>query len=136
MSINRAILLGIVGKAPIVRAIPNSDDRVATFSLATTDRWRDRTTREWRRATEWHQVVCHNQTLVAIIADHVTVGSKVAVEGKIKTREWEADGVKRRTTEIVIGRFDGTLTLESDPKPKPEAAPAGQGADLDDSIPY
>lgn len=136
MSINRAVLLGNVGRAPEIRVIPNSDDRVATFPLATTDRWRDRTTREWRQATEWHQVVCHNQTLVKLIADHVAKGSKVAVEGKIKTRKYEKDGVERRVTEIVIGRFDGGLTLEGDPKTRDEPGPAGQGADLDDSIPY
>ncbi|MBS1167316.1 MAG: single-stranded DNA-binding protein [Proteobacteria bacterium] len=136
MSINRAILLGSVGRAPDIRVIPNSSDRVATFSLATTDRWRDRTTGEQRQATEWHQVVCHNQATVNLIAEHVFKGSKVAVEGKIKTREYEKDGIKRRTTEIVIGRFDGSLTLEGDPKARGDATTAGQGADLDDSIPY
>ncbi|SCM73481.1 Single-stranded DNA-binding protein [uncultured Pleomorphomonas sp.] len=136
MSINRVILLGNVGRPPEIRAIPDSSDRVATFTLATTDRWRDRTTGEQRQATEWHQVVCHNQTLVKLIADHVAKGSKVAVEGKIKTRKYTKDGVERRVTEIVIGRFDGGLTLEGDPKAGSEPGPAGQGADLDDSIPY
>lgn len=136
MSINRAILLGSVGKAPIIRTIPGTEDRVATFSIATTDRWRDRTTREWRRSVEWHQVVCHNQALVAIVAEHVTQGSKVAVEGKIKTREYETDGSKRRITEIVIGRFDGSLTLEGDPKAKPGPSTSDQPPDVDDSIPY
>ncbi len=136
MSINRAILLGSVGKAPIIRTIPGTEDRVATFSIATTDRWRDRTTREWRRSVEWHQVVCHNQTLVGIVAEHVTQGSKVAVEGKIKTREYETDGSKRRITEIVIGRFDGSLTLEGDPKAKPGPSTSDQPSDIDDSIPY
>lgn len=136
MSINRAILLGNVGHPPEIRAIPNGEDRVATFSLGTTDRWRDRTTGEWRQTTEWHQVVCHNQTLVKIIAEHVTKGSKVAIEGKIKTRQYEKDGAKRRVTEIVIGRFDGSLTLEGDPKARGEAAADGQSTNLDDSIPF
>jgi single-strand DNA-binding protein len=136
MSINRVTLLGNVGHAPDIRAIPGSEDRVASFSLATTDHWRDRTTGEMRKATEWHSVVCHNQHLVNLIASHVAAGSKVAVEGKLKTRRWVKDGVERRTTEIVIGRFDGTLTIEGDPKVREATGAAGEGAEIDDSIPY
>lgn len=136
MSINRVTLLGNVGRAPDIRAIPGGEDRVASFSLATTDHWRDRTTGEMRKATEWHSVVCHNQHLVNLISSHVAAGSKVAVEGKLKTRKWVKDGVERRTTEIVIGRFDGTLTIEGDPKPREAAGVPAQPVDVDDEIPY
>lgn len=134
MSINRAILLGNVGRDPEVRAMPQSNDRVATFSLATTEHWRDRVTNEPRRATEWHTVVVHNQHLVGMIIDRVRAGAKVAVEGKIKTRRFEKDGVERRVTEIVVGRFDGTLTIEGEVS-KP-ATPSETTTDQTDDIPY
>ena len=115
MSINRAILLGHVGRDAEIRTT-QSGDSVATFSLATTEHWKDKTTGERREETQWHQVVVFNQNIVNVCRDYVKKGGRVSVEGAIKTREYtDRDGVKRRTTEIVIGRFDGRLSLEGQP---------------------
>lgn len=151
MSINRAILVGNVGGDPELRRL-NSGEPVATFSMATSDTWRDKATGERREATEWHTVVCFNPHIAKIIEQYVRKGSKVGVEGKIKTRKWEdRDGVKRYKTEIEIGQFDGKLSLESSPpgertddrgygetrdKPSTARASTKPNADLDDDIPF
>ncbi|WP_127076177.1 single-stranded DNA-binding protein [Rhodomicrobium lacus] len=115
MSINRVILLGNVGKDPEVRST-TTGDRVATFSVATSERWTDKNTGEKRESTEWHTVVVFNQALIKVIDQHLTKGSRVAIEGKMKTRKWQhSDGTDRYTTEVVIGRFDGSLSLEGKP---------------------
>ncbi len=116
MSINRAILLGNVGKDPEFRTT-QSGDEVATFSIATSETWKDKNTGEKKESTEWHTIVVFNQGLIRIIRDYVRKGSRLAIEGKIKTRKWQdRDGHDRWTTEIVLGRFDGTLSLEGSPQ--------------------
>ena len=116
MSINRAILLGHVGGDPDIRTT-NGGDMVAIFSLATSETWKDKPTGERREATEWHRVVVFNQQIAAVARDYVKKGARVSVEGMIKTREYtDRDGGKRKTTEIVIGRFDGRLSLEGQPQ--------------------
>lgn len=119
MSINRAILLGHVGGDAEIRSAANGD-RVATFSLATREHWKDKTTGEPREATEWHRVVVFNQALVEICERYVRKGGRVAVEGAIKSQKYtDREGVERRKTEIVIGRFDGRLSLEGQPQGGP-----------------
>lgn len=116
MSINRAILLGHVGGDPEIRSTSNGD-QVATFSLATSETWKDKASGERREATEWHRIVAFNQQIVGTIRDYVKKGTRVAIEGAIKTREYtDREGVKKRATEIVIGRFDGRLSLEGQPQ--------------------
>lgn len=116
MSMNRAILLGNVGRDPEIRTT-NSGDRIASFSLATSETWKDKTTGERKETTDWHNIVCFNQNLIPIIEQYVKKGSKVLIEGAIKTRKWQdRDGSDRYTTEIVIGRFDGRLGLEGSPR--------------------
>ena len=115
MSINRVILLGNVGKDPEIRTAP-SGDRIATFSLATSETWKDKTTGERKEATEWHTIVVFNQNLMGVIEQYVKKGGRVAIEGAIKTRKWQdKEGRDRWSTEIVVGRFDGKLTLEGSP---------------------
>lgn len=112
MSINRAILLGNVGSDPEVRT-SQGGDKIATFRIATSETWKDKDTGERREATDWHTIVCFNPNIVTVIERYVTKGSKVSVEGSIKTRKWQdRDGNDRYSTEIVIGRFDGRLGLE------------------------
>jgi len=116
MSINRAIILGNVGKDPEFRST-QSGEEVATFSVATSETWKDKATGDRKESTEWHNIVVFNQGLVKIIRDYVRKGSRVAIEGKIKTRKWQdRDGHDRWSTEIVLGRFDGTLSLEGSPQ--------------------
>lgn len=115
MSINRAILLGNVGKDPEIRS-NTSGDRIATFSIATSETWKDKTTGERKEATEWHTIVVFNQNIIPVIEGYVKKGTRVSVEGMIKTRKWQdRDGKDRWSTEIVIGRFDGRLGLEGQP---------------------
>ena len=127
MSINRAILLGNVGQDPDVRTTQGGD-RVATFSLATTESWKDKATGERKDATEWHRIVVFNQQIVGIVEQYVKKGGRVSVEGAIKTRAYtDRDGNERKATEIVIGRFDGRLGLEGSPKGGPERSEHGYG---------
>lgn len=117
MAINSVTLLGNVGGDPEIRST-NSSDRVATFSLATGEVWKDKTTGEKKESTDWHRIVVFNQKLVEIIDQYVRKGSKVGiVNASVKTRKYtDKDGSDRYTTEIVIGRFRGDLTLEGSPK--------------------
>ena len=112
MSINRAIILGNVGRDPEIRTL-QSGDKVANFSVATSEVWKDKNTGERKEQTDWHNISCFNQHIIKVIEQYVRKGSKVSVEGKIKTREYQdRDGNKRWATEIVIGAFDGRLGLE------------------------
>ena len=109
-SVNRAILIGNLGHDPEIRQT-KSGDSVAGFSLATSERWTDKQTSEKRERTEWHRVVVFGKT-AEIAQQYLTKGSKVYIEGAIKTRKWTDDkGVERYTTEIVLSPFRGLLVL-------------------------
>ncbi len=127
---NRATLLGHVGKDPEIRTTQNGT-KVATFRLATSDRWTDKQSGEKREQTEWHTIVVWNENLVPIIEKYVAKGSKLLIEGAIRTREWEAqDGSKRWSTEIVLSNFNSTIQLldakPSDRPPPADAPPQGR----------
>lgn len=96
--LNKVMIIGNLGADPDVRYMP-SGDAVANFSVATTERWKDRETGEQREKTEWHRVAAFKR-LAEICGDYLRKGSKVYVEGSLQTREWEKDGVKRYSTEI------------------------------------
>lgn len=117
MSINQVNLLGNVGGDPEVRVM-NNGDKVASFSLATSEHWKDKTTGEKKETTEWHRVIVFNQNLIGIVEEYVKKGSKVGVtNAQMKTRKYQdKDGVDRYTTEVVIGRFRGEISLEGAPK--------------------
>lgn len=116
MGINRAILQGNVGRDPEIRSMP-SGDKVATFSIATEERWRDKDTGEQKQETQWHNIVVFSQGVIKIVEQYVKKGSRVMVEGAIKYRQYkDRDGVERKATEIVLGRFDGRLYLEGAPR--------------------
>jgi len=109
--VNRATLIGNLGRDPEVRRM-NSGDAVVSFSLATTESWRDKMSGERREAVEWHNIVIFNQHIGKIAEQYLRKGSKCLVEGAIKTREYQdRDGNPRRTTEIVMSSFDGKLEL-------------------------
>lgn len=129
-SVNKAILLGRVGKDPETRSAGGSD--MVTFSVATSEKWKD------QERTSWHNVVVFNDYLVEIAQKYVTKGSRVYIEGQIQTRAWEKDGQKRYTTEIVLGKFRGALIVldkRDDAGRADEPEPSGR-ADLDDEIPF
>ncbi|MGP8231680.1 MAG: single-stranded DNA-binding protein [Methylovirgula sp.] len=110
-SVNKVILIGNLGRDPEVRRL-NSGDSVVSFSLATTESWRDKASGERKDRTEWHNVVIYNENLGRIAEQYCKKGAKIYLEGQLQTREYtDKDGNQRRTTEVVLQRFRGELTL-------------------------
>lgn len=110
-SVNKVILVGNLGKDPEVRRT-QSGDAVVSFSVATTESWRDKTTGERKDKTEWHNVVIFNEGLAKVAENYLRKGSKVYVEGALQTRKWTTnDGADRYSTEVVLQKFRGELTL-------------------------
>jgi single-strand DNA-binding protein len=110
--INKVILVGNVGVDPEVRYMPNGN-AVATLSVATSESWKDKVTGEKQERTEWHRVVCYNR-LGEIVGEYVRKGSKLYIEGSLRTRKWQdQQGADRYTTEIIasdIQMLDGKNT--------------------------
>jgi single-strand DNA-binding protein len=160
--VNKVILIGNLGSDPEVRYMP-SGDAVANVSLATSESWKDKSTGEMRDRTEWHRVVFFGK-LAEIVKQYLHKGSKVYVEGKLRTRKWQGqDGQDRYTTEVVVdingnmqmldGRGGGSVPFSDASgggyQPEPGGPPtsgapsstgggasSGSGADFDDDIPF
>jgi single-strand DNA-binding protein len=110
-SVNKVILVGNLGRDPEVRSMQDGRSMV-NMSVATSDTWRDRQTGERKERTEWHRVVIFNEKLAEVAQKYVRKGSKVYVEGQLATRKWtDQSGQERYTTEVVIPRFGGALTM-------------------------
>ena len=110
-SVNKAILIGNLGRDPEVRSMQNGG-RVANLSVATSERWNDRQSGERRERTEWHRVVVFDDRLVDVAEKYLRKGSKVYLEGQIQTRKWtDQSGQDRYTTEVVLQRFRSQLTM-------------------------
>lgn len=157
-SVNKVILVGNLGRDPEVRSLQNGGE-VANLSLATSENWRDKESGERREKTEWHRVVIFNENLLKVAKQYLKKGSKIYVEGQLQTRKWtDQSGQERYSTEVVLPRFRGELTMldgrgggeqgsQSGP-PDSEGGggggmggggkPAGQAPrqDLDDEIPF
>ena len=162
-SVNKVIIVGNLGKDPEMRTFP-SGGRVCNVTIATSERWKDKTTGEQKEATEWHRVV-FNDRLAEIAGEYLRKGSQVYVEGSLRTRKWtDAQGVEKYTTEIrademkMLGKREGMggqggsddEGYESAPRRSAPAsrapAPAGQRPaaskpasgfdDMDDDIPF
>ena len=149
--VNKAIVVGHLGRDPDVRR--TQDGRpVASFSVATSETWRDKASGERKERTEWHRVVIFNEGLAKVAEQYLKKGSKVYLEGKMQTRKWtDQGGIERHTTEIVLTGFHAQLVLldkregvppaqsESDygtgdaraDAPRPSA-----GQEMDDEIPF
>ena len=158
-SVNKVILIGNLGADPEIRTL-NSGDRVANLRIATSETWRDRQSGERKERTEWHRVVIFNDNLVKVVESYVKKGSKVYIEGAIQTRKWtDNSGVEKFSTEIVLQKFRGELTMldgrgdndgagasegggysggfASGPRAQTSSAPREDfSADLDDEIPF
>jgi single-strand DNA-binding protein len=160
-SVNKVILVGNVGKDPEVRTTQDGA-KIVQFSLATSETWNDKASGERKERTEWHRIVVFNERIGDVVEKYVRKGSKVYVEGSLQTRKWtDQSGQEKYTTEVVIGRFRGELTLldsrgaggeagESGGYQRTERAPAARpaarggpswdapkgGGDLDDEIPF
>lgn len=110
-SVNKVILIGHLGKDPEVRRL-NSGDPVVNFTLATKESWKDKATGERRDKTEWHNIVIFNDNLARVAEQYLRKGSKVYLEGQLQTRKWQdQSGQDKYTTEIVLQKFRGELTL-------------------------
>ncbi len=110
-SVNKVILLGNLGRDPEIRSM-QSGSKMATFSMATSKRWRDKNTQEQRDKTSWHNIVVFGDGLVDIVEKYVKKGSKIYVEGELQTRKWQdQDGNDRYTTEVVLQGYSSNLTL-------------------------
>jgi single-strand DNA-binding protein len=110
-SVNKVILVGNLGKDPEVRTL-GSGDRVANLRIATSESWRDRNSGERKEKTEWHQVVIFNENLVKVAENYLKKGSTVYIEGALQTRKWtDQQGVEKYSTEIVLQKFRGELTM-------------------------
>ena len=159
-SVNKVILLGHLGRDPEIRRLANGEP-VASLRLATSESWRDKQSGERKERTEWHNVVIFNEGLAKVAEQYLKKGAKVYLEGQLQTRKWQdQSGQDRYTTEVVLQRFRGELTLLDKAEreaPDPESygkvrtrdssgdygaardgagrAPAG-GASLDDDVPF
>lgn len=110
-SLNKVLLIGNLGRDPEVRHT-NDGARIATLSLATSERWKDKVTGEAKDRTEWHRVVVFNDALVDILEKYTRKGSRLFVEGQLQTRKWtDASGQEKYTTEVVLSRFRGEIGL-------------------------
>ncbi len=149
-SINKVILVGNIGQEPQVRTM-GSGQKVVSFSLATSDRWRDRATGEQKEQTEWHRVVIFNPNLVEVAERLLQKGTKLYLEGSLKTRKWQnQSGADVFTTEVVLNPFAGQMVILSGAKgvdgtspeyvasPAPAAAPREEISvgDIGDDIPF
>ncbi|WP_226638265.1 single-stranded DNA-binding protein [Novosphingobium profundi] len=110
-SVNKVILVGNLGADPEVKSFQNGG-RVANLRIATSETWKDRQTGERRERTEWHQVVLQSDGLVGVAERFLRKGSKVYIEGQLRTRKWQdRDGNDRYTTEISVAGMGGVLTM-------------------------
>lgn len=110
-SVNKVILVGNLGRDPEVRQLQDGT-KVVSFSVATSERWRDRQSGETRERTEWHRIVIFNERLADVAERYLRKGAKVYLEGALQSRKWTGqDGQERTTTEVVLARFRGELTM-------------------------
>ncbi|WP_315721650.1 MULTISPECIES: single-stranded DNA-binding protein [unclassified Bradyrhizobium] len=154
--LNRAIILGNVGGDPDIRRTQDGKP-IASFSIATSEQWRDKDTGERKERTQWHRIVCFSEGLCKVIEQYVKKGSRLLVEGQIETRKWtDQGGVDRYVTEIVLRGFNASLSLEgggqrngppanddadragarSVPPRNSGSISSGRASDMDDDIPF
>ena len=130
MSLNRAILIGRLGRDPEVRTMQNGN-KVVNLSLATSETWKDKQTGERREKTEWHRIVIWNEKIGDVAEKYLKKGSLCCIEGQIETRKWQdQQGQDRYSTEIVVPAFGGTLRLLGS---KDDAQSGGRSSDDDRS---
>ncbi|MCC8417762.1 MAG: single-stranded DNA-binding protein [Rickettsia endosymbiont of Bryobia graminum] len=145
-SLNRAILIGNLGRDPEIRST-NDGKEIASFSIATSETWKDRVSGERKEKTEWHRVVVFNEGLVSVIKNYAKKGTKVYIEGSLQTRKWiDNSGQEKYTTEIVLQNFNSQFILLDSKAPgtgstdsfsqKTSTNNSFDHSDLDDEIPF
>ena len=109
--LNKFLLIGNVGKDPEIRTTQDGKE-IASFVLATSESWRNKSTGEKQERTEWHRIVVFSEGLVSVVKNYIKKGSKLYIEGVLKTRKWtDASGQEKYTTEVVLQGFNATLTM-------------------------
>lgn len=122
MSVNKVILIGNLGKDPEIRNTTDGKE-IASFSLATSESWKDKSTGEKKDKTEWHRVIIFSQGLVGVVKNYAKKGSKLYIEGQLQTRKWtDKNGIDKYSTEIVLQGFNSTLQILNG-KPDSQTAP-------------
>ncbi|MBA3897103.1 MAG: single-stranded DNA-binding protein [Sphingomonadaceae bacterium] len=159
-SVNKVILVGNLGKDPESRTFANGG-KVVSFTMATSENWNDKATGEKREKTEWHNIQIFNENIARTVEQYLKKGSKVYVEGQLRTRKWQdQSGNDKYTTEVVLERFNGTLVMlgerggaggergggsdwnqDSEPRGNNQnrgsaTRPAAFDSDLDDDVPF
>ncbi|MDJ1257387.1 MAG: single-stranded DNA-binding protein [Candidatus Midichloria sp.] len=120
-SLNKVILIGNVGRDPEIRTTQDGRE-IASFSLATSEAWRDKGSGEKKEKVEWHKVVIFQPHLVGVVKNYVHKGSKIYLEGSLQTRKWtDPNGVEKYTVEVVLQPYSGTLLL-LDARPNDESS--------------
>lgn len=138
--LNQCQFIGHLGADPETKSM-QSGDEVCNFSLAVTEKWKDKSG-EKKEKTEWIRVVIWSQGLVKVAKSYLSKGSKVYISGKMQTRKWtDQSGNDKYSTEIVLQGFDAKLVMldgkrDSQPESRQEAPAGGGYSDMDDSIPF
>lgn len=146
-SVNKVILIGNLGRDPEIRYLP-SGGTVANLAVATSEKWRDKQTGENREKTEWHRVVLFGK-LADIASGYLCKGSQIYIEGQLQTKEWDDNGIKRYTTEIIVNvggkmqmlggasKSAGSQSAQQNQPPAQPQAPRNQPPmDFEDDIPF
>ena len=146
-TVNKVILVGRLGSDPEIR-VSQDGNKIARFSIATSESWNDKNTNEKKEKTEWHRIVVFNEGLVNVVQQYLKKGAQVYVEGQISTRKWkdEQSGQDKYSTEIVIQGYNSSLTMlgggnqnnissQSSKQNLDDASQVDQ-SNLDDDIPF
>jgi len=133
-SVNKVILIGNLGQDPEVKSFQNGG-RIANLRIATSENWKDKNTGERKERTEWHTVVLQSEGLVGVAERYLRKGSKVYIEGQLRTRKWQdASGNDRYSTEVSVGGIGGVMTmLDGAPGGGGGGQRSGGGGDWDQS---
>ena len=144
-SVNKVILIGNLGKDPEVRN-SQAGDKIVSFSVATSESWTDKASGERKERTEWHRVVVFNEQIAGVAEKYLKKGAKVYVEGQLQTRKWtDQSGQEKYTTEIVLARYKGEMTMLSSANGNERSATRTEagggylprtGSDMDEDIPF
>lgn len=137
-SVNKAIILGNLGRDPEIRHTQDGKP-IANLNIATSETWRDKSG-ERKEKTEWHRVVIFNEGLAKVAEQYLRKGSTVYIEGQIQTRKWtDKDGAEKYSTEIVLQGFNATLTMiggKDGTEARAEAPKTSRHVDLSDDVPF
>ena len=149
-SLNKVMLIGNLGADPVIRQTQDGK-KLAQLSLATSESWKDKATGEKKEKTSWHRIVIFNDGLAGVVENYVKKGSKIFVEGQLQTRKFtDQDGNEKYTTEVVLGNYNGTLTMldsrsgntesmgaiDSDVNQDMASSQPPADLDIDDEIPF